>query len=232
MSAAAPLGLRLARALEHCSGRGRDVRHYLNAPFTDGGWTYATNGYVAIRVPAMEGFAARESVHTKDAIDKLVALEPEQWHDLVLPPAPEWPLCNACGGSGHSTRCLECDGEGERECDLGHMHDCDACGGDGFQGGGTESCYRCFGAGRDKSAALLDECRVCVGGAYGLGYTIHFDWRLLERFADLPDVQIGLMAPCTEHKNGLGLIRFQGGRGVVMPIIAPASQPVTPRSST
>lgn len=27
--------------------------------------------------------------------------------------------------------CIDCDGEGEQECDLGHMHDCDRCEGDG-----------------------------------------------------------------------------------------------------
>lgn len=29
-------------------------------------------------------------------------------------------------------RCLTCDGDGEQECDLGHLHDCNDCGGRGY----------------------------------------------------------------------------------------------------
>lgn len=41
--------------------------------------------------------------------------------------------CASCRGTG---KCPECDGRGERQCDMGHTHECSEC-------HGRKSCWDC-----------------------------------------------------------------------------------------
>ena len=51
----------------------------------------------------------------------------------LTPAPPEAVPCLPCGGSGTSwfLPCRHCDGDGESECDMGHLHRCEVCRGDG-----------------------------------------------------------------------------------------------------
>ena len=62
--------------------------------------------------------------------------------------------CRRCRGNGFALRrpCLTCDGTGERECDMGHTHECDDCDGNGTvqsDSGTPRLCQYCLGTGRD-----------------------------------------------------------------------------------
>ncbi len=71
-----------------------------------------------------------------------------------LPPIPVPGPCDKCHGK--QPKCDECYGDGEHECDCGHVHDCEKCDGEGVM-----ECDACH-AGRPidplGSAAAVTGC--------------------------------------------------------------------------
>ena len=68
--------------------------------------------------------------------------------------------CDYCEGTGveHRKDCLDCEGQGELECDLGHFHTCTSCDGEGYsdaspgdEGVDVCACAECRGKKRDQS---------------------------------------------------------------------------------
>lgn len=107
------------------------IREYLEHPFRYGDWTYATNGYILVRVPAVEGDAPI-------AADGVVKMSQGHLENILAAPlcdatfAPlrvnlppiEMRECMTCGGSGiwkddpapgMFTKCDDCDGSGKVE---------------------------------------------------------------------------------------------------------------------
>lgn len=195
-----------------------DIRAWTLKPNTVGAFTYATNMHIAIRIPAADGHVFEchsnltESMVTK--LDEYMSLDGVELGPLNLPPEPAWATCPRCHGTGKCRRCGECNGEGELECDLGHMHRCEDCNGRGQVEGERDPCMECEGSGRDYNGTPVLERSVLIGA-------VHFDWRYLSMIADLPGAEVGLEnagGPLSEHRRLL--FRFAGdGRGIVMPLI-------------
>lgn len=102
-----------------------DIRYYLNAPFSEGEFTYATNGHILIRV-ARRGDVAEvdDKSSMKGKCEKLFADNPF----VAAVPIPDIPPmvkadCHCCNGDGaHEYKCSgappyecgECDGTGKQ----------------------------------------------------------------------------------------------------------------------
>lgn len=67
--------------------------------------------------------------------------------DRVIGRPSDVSRCEECKGTG-KTACLQCDGEGERKCDMGHEHECREC-----DGVGVVRCLGCKGTGKTSARA-------------------------------------------------------------------------------
>lgn len=80
-----------------------ELRTYLQRPWRDGEWVYATNGHMMVRVPADAApdaavRAANQPNNPPDMFRKM--LDDHQGEFLVMPPLPAETACDSCGGSG------------------------------------------------------------------------------------------------------------------------------------
>ncbi len=93
-------------------------------PFSQGSWTYATDGRMMLRVPRLAAVAEREDA-PKNLDKNIFATNPisEKWQAVPvdLPDLSTNEECETCGGSG------------DHECHCGHNHDCGDCKGVGFR---------------------------------------------------------------------------------------------------
>jgi hypothetical protein len=135
------------------------------APFTKGGWTYATNGRIMIRVPAIPGVEDRPGTPINP--EKVLPGREVCGTPVELPPGwGNFPVniktCKRCGGGGRTIRCRHCDGEGHKPCPTClHDEDCDECGALGFSpasGDNGEPCEGCCGLGtlEDNTPVVLN----------------------------------------------------------------------------
>lgn len=97
-----------------------EVRDYLQTPWRDGAWTYATNGHMIVRVPAAAFAAPDRSGKQPNNAPSLF----QKFHTdadgefLLMPPLPAAVRCPMCRGSGHveidsdPEECYECHGYG------------------------------------------------------------------------------------------------------------------------
>lgn len=186
-----------------------DVRFYLQEPLSIGEWIYATDGYVLVRVP---NDGRPQSTEHPAHIDfsKPLLTPCEHYAPLVLPPAPELPPCEACDGTGEVGTCVECDGDGYRECDMGHEHDCPDCKGTGEIKGADEICGVCYGS-KVRRSLLTSEDYDRVATRIGAA---QFNFFLLDRIARLPGLEMGV--PSAPHERCP--FRFDGGIGAIMPL--------------
>lgn len=129
-------------------------RYATDLPWVEGGYLVATDARILIAVPTSEPDSGPDDRGKKrpDAAGILAnAANVESVHDW---PA-EFPPCGTCDDSGtkqvFEADCPECGGSGEQECDLGHMHECEHCAGDGVVASTTSRPSRCG-------------CRVDIGG--------------------------------------------------------------------
>lgn len=186
-----------------------DIRGYLCRPFAWCGFLYASNGHIAVRIPA-DGF-----VDTEHSIGKSCArlfetnsfenLEPlPVYATVVLPP------CGPCDGTGKRKaleECEECRGEGFVEWDNDfHTYgaDCKGCDGEGEVNiGDTDiTCERCKGSGTNLDVPVMF-------GATAISY------RYLKLIQDLPGLLVGLAG--NTFPDAIPFT-FDGGVGIVMPI--------------
>ena len=176
----------------------------LATPFSVNGWTVASSGHIAIRVPAIAGvdreppFESAESLPWEPRIDG-------EWINIPAYVLPEKRRCTFCSGRGKAERCPECDGVGEVELSNSyHTYTvgCDTCFGNGFIAGDSALCPRCAGAGTVYASDIFE--------------VELFDRRvngfLLEKIKDLPGVQVFTK----ESAGGFNHFRFDGGHGLFM----------------
>jgi hypothetical protein len=88
-----------------------EFRSYLNEPFTQGNYTYATNGHIMVRVQKVDSVGPCKSKVKFDASKPLVGIERLKFEtfSFSLPPDP-----------GKKGTCVDCDGRG-------YKHDCPDC---------------------------------------------------------------------------------------------------------
>lgn len=184
-----------------------ETRYGLEAPFSQGNRTHATNGHIAISVPRIAG------VHDQDKpdMDSVYVLvdvdDPERlW---VLPPEPVFTVvkCASCGGSGFvrdcgcDSGCRKCDGEIIVAAEKGSKN--------------AEPCEFCD-SGEIRSGSVL------VAGSKG---ETRLASEYIELIRTLPCAEIGLIGTesdwgkkRTQKDNPPVCIRFDGGFGLLMPV--------------
>lgn len=188
-----------------------DFREYLNAPWRRDGKLYATNGHIMVEIPDDGREAAPFDKHP-DCAGLFDKHTPGEFFSMPeLPPAQS---CRACEGKGVCFRsiCADCDGNGEFWRGV-HEYSCKQCDGEGYwtrellDGEKASRCPTCDGFGEECGYSLVTKAG-----------SMHFANRLLRVVSTLPGVEI---ANTTNDKKGGLWFRFEGGRGLVMPVNDP-----------
>ncbi|WP_275100118.1 hypothetical protein [Sedimenticola hydrogenitrophicus] len=201
-----------------------DIREYLNTPLRKGGYLYASNGHIAVRVvdePAVEAFAVI-ALDGGTAIDKVVSGIEQMLADTYQPDAHRLADTNAaqmlaaaepceyCKGTGVTPKCERCNNTG-LVTSLSSLDECPACGGN-TDAPGTH-CIACDGTGKD-----VMELRVSLGHAY-------YNPRYIALLAELPNATLYNAEPIDDPYYYVpGLVRFDGGLALVMPMIPPRGE--------
>ncbi len=177
----------------------------IGAPWSAGEFSYATNGFILVRVPRLAGIPERENtVNLKTLMD----LNPEPEEGYVEAPGiadlaiPECPRCK--GKETSPELCEECDGAGV--VTLGNRyHDyectCQTCGGDGEHG----RCSKCRSTGY-----LIDSEDTVVEIAGALFKKVN----ILNLTREFGKLQVA--PPCPRGKASW--MRFPGGQILTMPV--------------
>ncbi|MFO0919666.1 MAG: hypothetical protein U0872_15315 [Planctomycetaceae bacterium] len=193
-------------------------------PFVRSGKKYATDGVIAVCVPA-DGETDTPRNDGRDFPNCKAVFE-NRFQDIAdwqpMPPPKtldDLRACRTCQGMGkvNPEDCPECDGRSFRTCDMGHDHDCDACDGTGEVG---EKCSACKGKGRIDGAAYQ-----AMGDQW---VKIEYDQLL----RDLPNVEWAFANSRNGDLHDCIQFRFEGGIGLLMvlnkdrlPLPAPGATP-------
>jgi hypothetical protein len=181
----------------------------MNRPWTKLNYTYATNGFILVRVPAVYGIEENSM-----APNNAPSLLPENIitgkDDWIIPTVEKVKLrtCSSCGGIGRMSNCPECGGEGFVTLDNQHNSyevDCQTCDGYGTLGDdkGDMICNECIGTGK----AWPDKAITIGGNTFTLS--------ILRLIVDLPDIKI---EPEAQNENPVQFC-FDYGDGVIMPLL-------------
>jgi hypothetical protein len=131
----------------------RDIRTYLNTPFSIGDWTYTSDGCIAARIQRVDSVPeVKLPERMTQTLPALFAKEFSNW--VPVPVVTIQP----------DVECEECHGTMEVECNLGHIHDCEDCDGTGKQSGYTmdhktmigDTCFQ------DRYLALIQGWEIAV----------------------------------------------------------------------
>ena len=202
-----------------------DERDYLHTPWRRGQWVYATNGHLAIRVPAAaypDVAEVTEKVPNLGAMfDKTMTGRDLEY--LLLPPVPKLRECYDCDGKGkvRAIKCVDCtDGEfvhGE------YLYTCKNCerspGGEGWEhlpdhceartNEVLRTCHTCDGLGFDRRQGCMQLGPAKYSNVY------------LAMFAALPQVRVcpGTAArdKYDDERELPAIFTFDGGHGMLMP---------------
>ena len=179
----------------------------LAEPFGDGIYTYATNGHIIVRVAAVPGVRQEFPLRMKEAVGNIMFIPDYDgaWVPIPAYDPPKKRPCHHCKGSGKSTGCDDCDGEGNIEFSRG-QHDyeveCKECHGEGMVPGGEKTCATCDGSGE-----VYDD--FYAGMKVG---NVKLAIKLLDKIKALPGAELYLPAP----ESGMVNFRFDGGVGMAM----------------
>lgn len=153
-----------------------ETRQAIMKPFSIGNRTFATCGRMMIWVDRIESVPERSD--TPEQVGRLA----DAWIDGPWEPIPsELPPIKI-------TKCNYCDGLGEDECNMGHVHSCNECDGTGFS---------------------EPEGKAVKLGNKNLNNKFLFAINTLPN-AEIAPTATGEYEPCP--------IRFTGGRGLLMPM--------------
>jgi hypothetical protein len=192
---------------QFCGKQERYERYGINKPFSQGGWTYATEGHVCIRVPRIQGIPEQGKPEAYKLFD-----DAEQRTVMMWQPLPEFVLtvedCDYCHGKGYLKLCPRWDNpklkcyDGDNDFCLKYSENCTI--GADFKEKGSLMCEECEGKG-----TIEQQGNIIVDGAEG---KVRVSAIFLNMIKDLPNVQI---AP---HSEDTAIrIKFDGGEGLLMP---------------
>lgn len=103
---------------QFCAGED-DVRYYIHQPWSRGEWTYATNGYIIVRVARLADVDENEKAPNAEKI-----FADSKQTEFI--PVPECAM-------PEDVECDTCDGDGEHECGkCDNKHECGDCDGEGM----------------------------------------------------------------------------------------------------
>lgn len=180
-----------------------DETEMCNKPFSRGEYTYATNGHIIVRICKVEGFDKDPELDL--SFMDFAPSHDGKWHALPEYKEPSTVRCGDCKGSGFSTECPDCEGEGEVCFEVGcHEYEatCKECCGQGFVSGGYSPCHNCNGTG----TAYTEGCNPTVN-IYG----VKLNLRSINKMETLPNLRLFLPL-----KNHMVCFMFDGGVGVIM----------------
>jgi len=167
----------------------------ISTPYSQDGYTIATNGHVLIRIPRMNDVARNGGPDIVPLFEN--APEPETYFPVPEPQPPTIRECTACFGK---KVCPECENEGTIEIhSRGRWYEveCRSCNGHGK----FVSCDEC-----DSTGEIVTWGRSKVGSQ-------SFSDKYLTLLKTLPGVEIG---PTYDLKPAR--FRFDGGDGLIMPM--------------
>lgn len=196
-----------------------DSLRSLGRPFYRDGYTYASNGHIAVRVSGKhaEENEAAPNINLPRLWDHADVME---WTDLPTF-EPQWASCIRCEGSGKSDRCEECcgDGEVEFENDFNTYHMvCKSCDGDGYMSARErntdKTCSLCNGLGRTSKR----EC-IPFSTLTAVNQGLNSDYLLLMQKL-LTGIQIEKFPRVLDGGTTVPAVRFRfdGGEGALMPM--------------
>lgn len=186
------------------------ARYALTEPFCHGGFEYATDSAIMIRVPTDKPDSPTFSgdgkqfptagnyweMYKPNFKREFCDYFPVDYVDKLAP-------CLACEATGLASHelCVKCEGEGCTECfECGHESECGECDGDGFVGSGE--CEVCHGK-RELIQPVLQRI-----GSDKYSIAVKYDRPIR-----------GLPGPVTCRyvaSEGCVPFRFNGGEGIVM----------------
>lgn len=195
-----------------------DERPVLEQPWTRDGYTYATNGRILLRVPAVEGIEYNPAAPNIGPPTFMWEHEttPDEWQDAPEV-KPQSTPCEKCGGKGRVKVCPKCKNLRTvfcvcSECYNEHETPCPVCtAGDTIQAWLTPEnvCMICQGTGSiDKITSFKLKNGALASDKY-LGMLS----------AHLQNVQL---AGGSDPMAAL-LVRFDGGLGYLMPLRDPTN---------
>lgn len=174
----------------------------LSEPWSDGLYSMASDGHIAIRVDRVA------EITKGKPFDKEVRWVPEldgEWVDLPEYSLPEMKPCRRCKGTGKISICYECDGDGVI-CFSNRYHEyeveCLSCSGGGDISGGDHVCKTCNGNGKYFAEKVVEV----------LFNNHKVNALSLEKIKDLPKIKIFT----TPTDGELFHLQFDGGMGVMM----------------
>ena len=185
-------------------------RKDINAAWSYDGYSFGTNGHIAIRVPQ------RDEIPLNDKAPYIVILwekaDVMTGEALDIPELPEeiFNKCSECEGTGFVDSCPDCEGTGIIEWTVGkheYEDDCKECDGTGKVKGNREPCEKCGGTGNVRSVIPVQ-----VGEA-------RYDRAYLALIKGLPHSKIYpsiTKEECREMKPSI--FTFDGGDGLIMPL--------------
>lgn len=175
----------------------------LAEPFSYDGYTVFCNGHIAVRIDGVDGVVRDPPFEQYKEIDWKVP-DGGEWLDIAAVEV-EKRRCHLCVGTGKTTVCVECDGEGEVSWNNNHHTyeaQCKSCHGDSVLAGGFDVCENCNGSGevindRYKSVFIND---------------VKFTASLVAKIQELP----GMALYSEPIRQGMYLFKFTHGDGVIM----------------
>ena len=186
-----------------CSARPSDR---FAQPWVAGGWRYACNGSVAVRLPTTEPDSAKPPAEISGAFASYADATFLPW-PVDRPPVMAIQWCQRCEGERYvgGDECPDCKGEGEKHCHhCGHTNECKTCHGVGEVR--RLPCPACKGA-----EEMFEQPWYRVVGRHN----IHMRYDRL--IVELPNP-----AYCEQSlADKVLLFRFDGGEGFVMGLTIP-----------
>lgn len=161
-------------------------RSYLSLPFVigDGGFTYASNGHIAIRVPGRLT-DVDQMKKVPSIVGMFESVEGRDYRPFELVTAEDAKLyrCASCLGRRYVIDCQTCEGSGTHTCSedsCGCEHECGNCDGRGVifakaTEPGAHLCEDCYGTGWEIDKRNVD-----------LGAGLAVQWRYLQKVQQLP----------------------------------------------
>jgi hypothetical protein len=173
-------------------------------PFTESGYDFYTDGHIVVRVTATGKIDRGNPIDGSlmQYFDKDPVGDPEQLSDIAIPLIGCW----TCRGTGRTTVCKECAGEGEVTFDTkynSYEFGCKSCDGEGVLPGGIDICQHCAGSGQIVDDTVKNDVEV---------FGARFNIKLISKVLSLPGIK---MYP--DHiKPRMYKFIFDGGDGLLM----------------
>lgn len=169
-----------------------DEREYLEKPFLQDGYVYATNGRIAVRVKH-EGLT-NARVQTRPNMAEIFKSFVNEGFEPVTFTLPDCEICHN-KRTVIDTKCYTCDGFGRIEHDC----DCQYCTKD------REFCDDCKGTGKVDPEECLCECSE-HGKSVSLGFcSVRVD--VAQLLHDIPGLTLA-------RKQGVPIVSFRGSNGM------------------